>query len=54
MKKRVIAALLAVVMLFGMLPMSVFAENGIDTYSSHTNSHTYTKSGTHETWKKLR
>ena len=31
MKKRVIAALLAVVMLFGMLPMSVFAENGIDT-----------------------
>lgn len=37
MKKRVIAALLAVVMLFGMLPMSVFAENGIDTYSSHNS-----------------
>ena len=35
MKKRVMAALLAVVMLFGMLPMSVFAENGIDTYSSN-------------------
>lgn len=37
MKKRVMAALLAVVMLFGMLPMSVFAENGIDTYSSHNS-----------------
>ena len=27
MKKRVLAALLALVMLFGALPMSVFAEN---------------------------
>ena len=37
MKKRVLAALLALVMLFGALPMSVFAENVDDSLNTGDN-----------------
>ena len=33
-KKRIVAALLTLVMLLGMLPMSVLADNDIDTYAN--------------------
>ena len=39
MKKRVLAALLALVMLFGALPMSVFAvDEELDTYADDGGS----------------